>query len=351
MSLASRCCCCGCRRHKYRTNSEDLSDEDMAHLTSDVDTPLSSDVLLGSSPTSSPLHASVASSTREGAAEDSAAFMLSVNTSNGSSRGSVGSGCGGSASEGGDAGNSELVGGRQATVGGSRNEVAVGSVGNGGVGEADDRDDGGGGGGRSGGDGSSVTSGSGGTSSGVGVLRGVLKRGKRPRTPSVGVRFWNVEVREFRMDYSDNPAVSCGIPIGLSWDFIDLDRVRIDEYEESRYDIRIPRHRFMRLGRFDRQQRLLVCLDSGMSPDEIASVTRMCDFAKHQRYESLKPDPAAALGVEESFMGRVPQLFADTIATGKVGADTIATSVVRWVSSWGGLSWGTGRGVRQRLRD
>ena len=75
----------------------------------------------------------------------------------------------------------------------------------------------------------------------------------------------------------------------------------------------------------------------------------MCDFAKHQRYESLKPDPAAALGVDESFIGRVPQLFADTIATGKVGA----ASVVGWVSSWGGLSWGgsSGRGIRQRSRD
>ena len=47
----------------------------------------------------------------------------------------------------------------------------------------------------------------------------------------------------------------------------------------------------------------------------------MCDFAKYQRHESLKPDPAAALGLDvDSWVDRPMKLLSETLTSGKLGA-------------------------------
>jgi hypothetical protein len=55
---------------------------------------------------------------------------------------------------------------------------------------------------------------------GKGALTPYLVRASTEGNGSKAVRFGIVHVREYRRSISDNPSVTCGVPVGISWDVL-----------------------------------------------------------------------------------------------------------------------------------
>lgn len=84
-------------------------------------------------------------------------------------------------------------------------------------------------------------------------------------------------VREYSSQLGDNPCCSYGPPVGMGWNFVDLEAQTMDEFEQRRGTSRRTQRTFARVGRLSPQERLNICVRAGHRPDEIRS--RMSEMA------------------------------------------------------------------------
>eukprot|EP00546_Thalassionema_frauenfeldii_P004164 CAMPEP_0178926672 /NCGR_PEP_ID=MMETSP0786-20121207/18684_1 /TAXON_ID=186022 /ORGANISM="Thalassionema frauenfeldii, Strain CCMP 1798" /LENGTH=214 /DNA_ID=CAMNT_0020601863 /DNA_START=24 /DNA_END=665 /DNA_ORIENTATION=+ len=115
----------------------------------------------------------------------------------------------------------------------------------------------------------------------------ILKTGDSFRKKSVS--FCRIEIREYDQILVDNPAVSLGLPLGLSWHYNSEHQVfDIDEYESKKPTCRS--HAEMKIPRLERERKLRE--DCGVSRSEMMAMARKINIAKRQRRASITNTPA-----------------------------------------------------------
>ncbi|CAJ1970003.1 unnamed protein product [Cylindrotheca closterium] len=99
------------------------------------------------------------------------------------------------------------------------------------------------------------------------------------------VRFGDIVIREFPIMLSDNPAVSAGVPVGISWNCTKQYRHELMEYEHC---IKRKRSSETRCPRLDAQHRAQLLLTSGYSVPEIVDTVVEVTEIQRQRAASAK---------------------------------------------------------------
>ena len=99
-----------------------------------------------------------------------------------------------------------------------------------------------------------------------------------PCAQKKNVRFSTIEFREYPICLGDNPAVSFGVPITISWDHECEYELSVQEYEEARAPCR---NKFqMQMGPLDR---IFLLVSSGCAPQEIKARIKETDIVRHRR--------------------------------------------------------------------
>jgi len=96
------------------------------------------------------------------------------------------------------------------------------------------------------------------------------------------VSFSDVEVRLHKMELGDNPGVSYGPPLSISWNHFDSFVASIDEYESNKSQ----GEKLAMISTFDRIQ---LMTKAGYSLDEIRKRTFEVDKIKRKRERSIQP--------------------------------------------------------------
>jgi hypothetical protein len=116
--------------------------------------------------------------------------------------------------------------------------------------------------------------------------KSILKKedSSRRRTKlQASVRFDRVETREFDRTISDNPSVSCGIPIGLDWKYNpDTNIQDLEEYEDNR----APRRLREQLALTPSARECMLLKDWGVTFRELHQVNQENDCIRQKRWES-----------------------------------------------------------------
>jgi hypothetical protein len=98
------------------------------------------------------------------------------------------------------------------------------------------------------------------------------------------VRFGDIVFREFPITLSDNPAVSAGVPVGISWDCTKQYRHELMEYEHCIKRKRSER----RCPKLDPQHRAQLLLTSGYTVPQIVDTVVEVTEIQRQRASSAK---------------------------------------------------------------
>jgi hypothetical protein len=93
------------------------------------------------------------------------------------------------------------------------------------------------------------------------------------------VQFCSVHIRNYQQTIGDNPAVSCGTPIQLDWDYDECEPICINQYEGNRSPRRTFRQMVLRYHR--RQHTFLYCY--GYSEDELKVAKKQANRIRNQR--------------------------------------------------------------------
>jgi len=108
------------------------------------------------------------------------------------------------------------------------------------------------------------------------------------------IKFDTVTVREYLVSVSDNPSVSNGPALELSWSFKTLPVISVDQYESVRPPPTLARHHTFKLSI---DQRFKILLKSGWSMRDIQLSTARCAKGRNLRRKTLlKINRAAAHG-------------------------------------------------------
>uniref|UniRef100_A0A7S4SVU6 Uncharacterized protein n=1 Tax=Ditylum brightwellii TaxID=49249 RepID=A0A7S4SVU6_9STRA len=99
-----------------------------------------------------------------------------------------------------------------------------------------------------------------------------------PNQESLSVSFSRVDIRLFTIDIGDNPSVSSGPPLTISWDHFDEHHVDIDEFESHHP---ADRNRLALLVPYKERWRRLV--ESGLTDDEIFEATKKVNTDRYDR--------------------------------------------------------------------
>ena len=98
------------------------------------------------------------------------------------------------------------------------------------------------------------------------------------------VRFSDITVREYPMILGDNPAVSCGPPVTIDWQYSSEECLSIDEYIETHP--LIPRIRLqMIMPEFLRET---IVVNSGCQYSSMIEILDEIDVIKAQRVRTIK---------------------------------------------------------------
>jgi len=102
------------------------------------------------------------------------------------------------------------------------------------------------------------------------------------------VKFRAVQIRTYAYELGDNPAVSVGAPLTISWQYDELPMVSVTDYEA----IRTPHRRTKILELLlNYYQREAVLVRSGYTPTEVARVTRDINRIRRQRQRTAWNGP------------------------------------------------------------
>lgn len=106
----------------------------------------------------------------------------------------------------------------------------------------------------------------------------------KPRSHKTKVSFSNVEVRQYERILGDNPAVSCGPPISIGWNYLEERTVRvpIDDYEYYHCGYHDDCEMIL-----SREERAEMLLDLGFDQKEIARSVRINYKLKRNRRQTV----------------------------------------------------------------
>jgi hypothetical protein len=93
------------------------------------------------------------------------------------------------------------------------------------------------------------------------------------------VQFCAVHIRNYQQTIGDNPAVSCGTPIQLDWDYEECEPICINQYEGNRPPRRTFRQMVIRYHR--RKHTFLYCY--GYSEEELKVAKKQANRIRNQR--------------------------------------------------------------------
>jgi len=96
------------------------------------------------------------------------------------------------------------------------------------------------------------------------------------------VRFDVVEIRHYERIASDNPCCSSGPPIGIGWNFIETQKSKVNDYEESRGD-----RKFYLDTVLSRSEREHLLLEWGVNMRTMAASVRAATKTKFQRKQTV----------------------------------------------------------------
>ena len=102
---------------------------------------------------------------------------------------------------------------------------------------------------------------------------GISKKKKR-------VEFDSIILRNYSIIVGDNPSVSYGPPLSLSWDYVEYAPVDVDDYERNRGDRRNVRQ--MVLNYYNRRN--LLRLHGNYSDEELRAAWKDVKKVRRQRY-------------------------------------------------------------------
>lgn len=118
----------------------------------------------------------------------------------------------------------------------------------------------------------------------------------RTQPENRGVQFGVVEVRTYKRGLSDNPSVTSGVPVGISWDVLNTTTTSLADFEDERLNARREQKMFAWEGRIDYRERLTICLDAGHTMEEIEGIMDQVAELQEERWANLSPqwDPFAS---------------------------------------------------------
>lgn len=96
------------------------------------------------------------------------------------------------------------------------------------------------------------------------------------------VEFGEICIRDFERIATDNPSVSRGVPIGIGWQYIQYEQIRIDDYENNRQKRTKAE---MVMSADDRQW--ILRKEWEISQKEIAAAVRQAIKVKNQRRQTI----------------------------------------------------------------
>lgn len=114
------------------------------------------------------------------------------------------------------------------------------------------------------------------------------KRPRRSNTPSQGVRFSNVETREYERIVGDHDDL-LGPPLAIGWSYNVHEAVDMDKYEEDRANTRKPEYELILT---PNGRRHLLMNEFGISADHITQAERM--LAEQRRTNELAASASEA---------------------------------------------------------
>ena len=132
-----------------------------------------------------------------------------------------------------------------------------------------------------------------------------------------GVTWDRLEIREYGRTVGDNPSVSAGPPLTLSWQYRMAFDGTVDDYEEERPDRRKGKE--MAVPRYIRE--IMLCEEWGCTNRDIANAVRDILAIKHQRRTTLNrlEMPGAAMmeekielilkGIRKGYCGRQREIL------------------------------------------
>ena len=120
---------------------------------------------------------------------------------------------------------------------------------------------------------------------------------KESSTTKLRVSFGGIQVRNYRQIIGDNPAVSCGPPIQLDWEYEVQASVPLDTYEATKTYRRTNPRQFL-LNYYQRRTILSYCC--GYSDDDIHQAEVQTDKVRRQRNMTKTMAP---MMVVEDFVG------------------------------------------------
>lgn len=107
------------------------------------------------------------------------------------------------------------------------------------------------------------------------------------------VRFSSIEIREYLFNIGDNPSVTLGVPLSISWECVGESKLSIDEYEKGFEGA--PRRSYAEL-RIPRVEREKILRDlHGYTKNDILSMTRPVNISRMRRRRTIETMPLAPI--------------------------------------------------------
>ena len=115
------------------------------------------------------------------------------------------------------------------------------------------------------------------------IFKGILGVGETPK-PAEGklVRFSTVDIREYPICMGDNPGASKGVPITIDWDYIPMESIPVDDFEQR------PRRYNLNEFRMTSLDRVRVLKRLGYSGQEIQTQVTNVNDAREKRRASVR---------------------------------------------------------------
>lgn len=148
----------------------------------------------------------------------------------------------------------------------------------------------------------------------------VMLERSRTQPEMKSVQFGNVEVRMYKRGLSDNPSVTSGVPVGISWEVLDSYTAPLSQFEDERLNSRRDQKMFAWEGRIDYRERLTICLDAGHTMEEIEGIMDQVAELQEERWANLSPtwDPFASAKAMFVSMGEFTTNGIKRIASAKI---------------------------------
>jgi predicted aminopeptidase len=99
----------------------------------------------------------------------------------------------------------------------------------------------------------------------------------------VGVKFHQLSIREYQVNVDDNPAVTKGPAIALSWEYREQEPVSVEQYEENKG----PRADMKEL-QLTLKERIQLARASGATEKEIMRMTKRATISRNKRRRTLE---------------------------------------------------------------